>query len=285
MDEHLAIEGVYWIPRLNAHIISLVQLDETGCQVLIQGGGLRVGDRERRLLVKVQRGATRLYKLTARVAQPVCYAALAGADAEWTWHVRFGHLNFDSLRRLAQGGMVRGLPAVDHVNQLCDACLAGKQKRAGFPKSAKYRVGMKLELVHGDLCGPITPATPGGKRYFLLLVDDATRYMWLAILATKDEAEASIVWLQAAAEAESGCKLKTLRTDRRGEFTSGSFTAYCAEIGLKCHLTAPYSPQQNGVVERRNQTIMGMARSLLKAKSIPGEFWGEAVTTVVFILN
>src|SRR5664279_909146 len=262
MDEHLAIEGVYWIPRLNAHIISLVQLDETGCQVLIQGGVLRVRDRERRLLVKVQRGATRLYKITAWVAQPVCYAALAGANTAWTWHARFGHLNFDSMRRLARGGMVRGLPTVDHVNQLCDACLAGKQKRADFPKVAKYRAGMKLELVHGDLCGPITPATPGGKRYFLLLVDDATSFMWLALLATKDEAEASIVRLQAAAEAESGCKLKTLRTDRGGEFTSGSFTAYYAEIGVERHLTAPYSPQQNGVVERRNQTMVGMDHSL-----------------------
>src|SRR5664279_745126 len=99
-DEHLAIKVVYWIPRLNAHIISLGQLDETGCQVLIQGGIFGLRERERRLLVKVQRGATRLYKLTAQVAQPVCYAALAGADAAWTCHARFGHLNFDSLRRL-----------------------------------------------------------------------------------------------------------------------------------------------------------------------------------------
>ena len=236
-------------------------------------------DRERKLLIKVRREPNRMYKLLARVAQPVCLVVGTGDDPAWTWHARFGHLNFDSLRRLAKGEMVRGLPLVEHVNQLCDACLAGKQRRAPFAKQAKFRAKERLELVHGDLCGPITPATPSGKRYFLLLVDDLSRYMWLALLSTKDEAAAAITRLQAGVEAETGCKLRTLRTDRGGEFTSGSFTAYCAELGVERHLTAPYSPQQNGVVERRNQTIVSMARSLLKAKKVPGEFWGEAVTT------
>jgi transposase InsO family protein len=76
--------------------------------------------------------------------------------------------------------------------------------------------------------------------------------MWLALLASKDDAAATIIRLQEGVESESGCKLHTLRTDRGGEFTSGSFTAYCAELGVERHLTAPYSPQQNGVVERRN---------------------------------
>ena len=95
-------------------------------------------------------------------------------------------------------------------------------------------------MVDGDLCGPITPATPSGKSYFLLLVDNLSRYMWLALLSTKDEAAAAIIRLLAGAEADTGCKL---RTDRGGEFTSGSFTAYCAELGVERHLTAPYSPQ------------------------------------------
>jgi len=138
--------------------------------------------------------------------------------------------------------MVRGLPLVEHVNQLCDACLAGKQRRASFAQQAHYRAKERLELVHGDLCGPITLAMPSGKRYFLLLVDDLTRYMWLALLATKDEAATAIIRLQKGVEAESSCKLRTLRTDRGGEFTSGSFTAYCAELGVERHLTAPYSP-------------------------------------------
>ena len=107
--------------------------------MLIEDGILRVRDRERHLLVKVKREANRMYKLTARVAQPVCLAIHTGSDSAWTWHARFGHLNFDSLRQLARGDMVRGLPLVEHVNQLCDACLAGKQRRASFAQQARYR--------------------------------------------------------------------------------------------------------------------------------------------------
>jgi transposase InsO family protein len=85
-------------------------------------------------------------------------------------------------------------------------------------------------------------------------------------------------------ETETGKKLRVLRTDRGGEFTLIEFGLYYAEQGVKCHLTAPYSPQQNGVMERRNQTVVGMARSMLKAKKEPAAFWGEAVSMPVLIL-
>jgi len=91
--------------------------------------------------------------------------------------------------------------------------------------------------------------------------------------------------VQAAAERKSGKKMLALRTDRGGEFTATNFTEYCAELGVQCQLTAPYSLQQNGVVERRNQSVVGTARSMLKAKGLLGEFWGEAVTTAVYLLN
>jgi transposase InsO family protein len=150
---------------------------------------------------------------------------------------------------------------------------------------AKFRATERLELIHADLCGPITPATPGGKRYFLLMVDDLSRYMWLVLLSTKDEAEAAIRRIKAAAEVQSGCTLRTLRTDRGGEFTSRSFEEFCADTGVQRHLSAPYTPQHNGVVERRNQTVVATARSMLKGRGVPNTFWGEAVTTAVFLLN
>ena len=146
--------------------------------MLIDGGVLRIRDRERKLLAKVERSRNRLYTLALRIARPVCLAARCD-DVAWRWHARFGHLSFDALARMAQQGMVRGLPLIEHAGELCDSCLARKQRRLPFPKKASYRAGDTLELVHGDLCGPITPATHGGRRYFLLLVDDCSRYMWL----------------------------------------------------------------------------------------------------------
>jgi transposase InsO family protein len=142
-----------------------------------------------------------------------------------------------------------------------------------------------LDLVHGDLCGPITPATPGGCRHFLLLVDDHSRYMWVRLLNTKDEAASAIKQWQALVEAETGRVLRVLRTDNGGEFTFVEFGEWCAGRGIRRHFSSLYSPKQNGVVERRNQTVVAMKRSFLKGRQVPSKFWGEAVVMAVYLLN
>jgi transposase InsO family protein len=159
--------------------------------------------------------------------------------------------------------MVRGLPLITHAEELCDSYLAGKLRRLSFPKKTLYRAEDRLKLVHGDFCGPITPATHGGRRYFLLLVDDCSHYMWLQLLTSKDEASQAIKSFKAQVETETGEKLKVLRTDRGGEFTSIEFGRYCAEERVERYLTASYSLEQNGV---------GMARCMLKAKKMPAAF-------------
>ena len=115
---------------------------------------MKIWDQERCLLTKEKHSHNRLYMLDFKVEQPVCLAAWH-TEEPWLWHARFGHLSFDVLGWLER--MVRGLP---HI----------KQRRLPFSKVAKYHAVDALELIHGDLCGPITPATNGGRRYFLLLV-------------------------------------------------------------------------------------------------------------------
>ncbi|RLN27572.1 hypothetical protein C2845_PM05G34840 [Panicum miliaceum] len=282
--EHQKLTGVYHIPRLQANIISLGQLEEEKFKIVLEDGALKIWDPWHRLVAVVRRGANRLYVLNANVDKPVCLAA-RGEEASWRWHARYGQLGFQGLQKLSKGEMVRGLPRIEQVDQVCDGCLVGKQRRLPFPAASKFRAARQLELVHADLCGPVTPPTPGGKKLFLLAIDDMSRYMWLVLLAMKDEAATAIIHLQSRAEAEVGRKLGTLRTDRGGEFTARAFGEYCAGQGIQRHLTAPYTPQQNGVVERRNQTVLGMARCMLKAMNVPGRFWGEAVTMAVFVLN
>jgi hypothetical protein len=108
------------------------------------------------------------------------------------------------------------------VEQFCDICVLIKQRRLSFPQQLSFRDKERLKLVHGDLCGPVTPATPGGRCYFLLLIDDLSRYMWVVVLVSKGE----------AAEAECGRKLRVLRTDNNGEFTVAEFTSYYADEGV-----------------------------------------------------
>jgi hypothetical protein len=174
--EHRTLVSVYYIPRLTANIVSCGQLDEDGFQIHIECGVMRIRDEKKRLLAKIRRSAGRLYVLDITIARAVCLAACAGEDA-WRWHARFGHINFDALRKMGREGLVRDLPILSQVDQICEACLAGKHRRTPFPHQALQRATEPLELVHEDLCLPITPATPSGNRYFLLLVDDYSRFM------------------------------------------------------------------------------------------------------------
>jgi hypothetical protein len=150
---------------------------------------------------------------------------------------------------------------------------------------ANYRAEKPLDLFHIDLCGQIRSKTPGGKSYFLLIVDAHSRYMWVEFLTIKDEAFKCFKRVKALAETEHGGKLHAFRSDRGGEFNSNQFKEYCDENGIKHFTTMQDTPQQNGIVERRNRTLVEMARCLLKSKSVSGEFWGEAVYTIVYLLN
>jgi hypothetical protein len=184
--EHRLLTEIYYIPTLRNSIISLGQLDESGSRVEIKDRVMRIWDRHHHLLAKVTRGTNRLYVLNVQVAHPLCLTA-RWDDKAWQWHERFGHLHFEALKRLSAKGMVRCLPSLDHVEQFCDVCVLTKQSRLPFPQQSSFRAKERLELVHGDLCGPVTPATPGGRRYFLLLIDDLSRYMWVVILGSKGE--------------------------------------------------------------------------------------------------
>lgn len=165
--EHYSLNGVYFIPKLRTNIVSVGQLDEVGFSALVYHGVMRVRDDSGRLLAKIPRSPNRLYVLDVNIARSVCLMARGTEDA-WRWHSRLGHLNFPALQKLAREGWVRGLPELRQPEQLCEGCLVGKQRRSSFPAEGQMRASHSLELVHRDLCGPITPATPRGKKFFLL---------------------------------------------------------------------------------------------------------------------
>jgi hypothetical protein len=135
------------------------------------------------------------------------------------------------------------------------------------------------------LCGPISPATLRGNKYFLLLVNDLSRYMWVAVIPSNDRTTATIKDIHARVEGESGLKLKALRINRGGEFTATKFVDYCVAEGVHHQHTVSYNSQQNGIVERRNRAVVATARSMLKAKGLPRWFWGEAMNTATYVLN
>ena len=186
--EQWTLEEVYYIPSLCSNLVSLGQLTESGHKVVIDEDELEVFYKDPcRLIMKVKRSLNRLYKIELNQAIPVCLLSSI-SDPAWLWHARLGHVNFNALKLLADKKMAGGVPLITHPQQVCQDCLAGKQSRFSFPASTNYRASKPLELIHADLCGPISPATIGGSHYFMLLVDDFSRWMWIYVIKTKDKA-------------------------------------------------------------------------------------------------
>ena len=104
------------------------------------------------------------------------------------WHARLGHIGKESMRTMISKELVVGMPKISVDKDTCSSCLRGKQARHSFPQATTFRAKRTLELIHGDLCGPITPVTPSKKRYIFVLIDDHSRYMWSILLSEKGEA-------------------------------------------------------------------------------------------------
>lgn len=181
--------------------------------------------------------------------------------------------------------LVIGLPLLDGVGRLYEGCVRGKQHRDSFPDGKSQRAHQQLQLVHTDICGPMQTISHGGSRYFLTFTDDYSRKTWVYLLKQKSEAFDKFKEFKAYVENQSGHRLTVLRSDRGGEYVSNAFSEFCKTHGIKHQLTASYTPQQNGVSERKNRTIVEMARSMITNKNFPKVFWAEAVYCAVYILN
>ncbi|XP_013632898.1 PREDICTED: uncharacterized protein LOC106338479 [Brassica oleracea var. oleracea] len=162
--ERRALRDIYYISSLKHNIISLGQATEMGCEVNMKEDLLMLKDPRGRLLVQVTRQSNRLYKTPMEVEYPKCLQ-IQETDVTWTWHARLGHVNFGVMKNMVDKEMVVGMPQVKHEKDECSTCLVGKQTRKYFPPKSKYRASHTLELVHGDLCGLISPSTPANNRY------------------------------------------------------------------------------------------------------------------------
>nr|KYP68962.1 Retrovirus-related Pol polyprotein from transposon TNT 1-94 [Cajanus cajan] len=153
------------------------------------------------------------------------------------------------------------------------------------PIIVTWRAKNLLELIHTDICGPMRTSSLHNNRYFILFIDDFSRMTWVYFIKEKSEVFGILKKFKTLVEKQSGKQIKVLRSDRGKEYTSHEFDKFCEDEGIEQKLTVSYSPQQNGVSERKNRTVMEMARSMLKEKGLPNTFWAEVVYTAVYILN
>ena len=198
------------------------------------------------------------------------------------WHLRLGHINLNRIERLVKS---------NHLNQLednslppCESCLEGKMTRRSFIGKG-LRAKEPLELVHTDLCGPMNVKAWGGYEYFISFIDDYSRYGYIYLMHYKSQALEKFKEFKTEVENQLGKTIKTLRSDRGGEYMDLHFQDYLIEFGIKSQLTVPGTPQQNCVSERRNRTLLDMVRSMMSFSQLPDSFWGHALESAVYILN
>ncbi|KAG7553691.1 GAG-pre-integrase domain [Arabidopsis suecica] len=281
------ISDVYFVPDLKSNLVSIGQLLLKGCEVLMKEGVCKLYHPEFGLIMESEMTKNKLFKISAiKTAAVECHKVSESGESQ-LWHRRYGHLNHKSLRTLQYQNMVIGIPQIKKIeeSEKCVDCLVGKQHRESVPKKSMWRASRRLQLIHSDLCGPISPASNSDKRYILTFIDDHSRKVWIYFLSHKSETFVSFTRFKSKVERETGEALVCLRTDRGGEYMSNEFKSFCEETGISRQLTTAFTPQQNGVAERKNRTIMEMVRCILSDKDVPKRFWPDAARWAVHVLN
>src|SRR4051812_25598024 len=200
----------------------------------------------------------------------------------YLWHCRLGHISEKRMKKLHGDGLLTSFDFESY--ETCQACLLGKMTKSPFSGLPKRATDL-LELIHTDVCGPISTTARGGYHYFITFTDDFSRYGYVYLMRHMSETFEKFKEFQSEVENQRGKKIKALRSDRGGEYLSHEFNDHLKSCGIVPQLTPPGTPQRNRVSERRNRTLLDMVRSMMSQSDFPLSFWGYALETAAFTLN
>jgi gag-polypeptide of LTR copia-type/Integrase core domain/GAG-pre-integrase domain/Zinc knuckle len=273
--------GVLFAPEIARNLFSVGSCVDAGNELHFTKHGVEIRNAENEVIAKGTK-EDGLWSLSNKTSMEA-HMAKENSDLD-LWHERFGHLGEANLKLLKEKNMVNGFHPSASKLMPCFGCSEGKQTRLPSSKREQESTAI-LDLVHTDICGPISPTSIGGSRYFITFTDDFSRKCWTYCLKTKDEALDKFKVFTNLVETKSGVKLKCLRSDNGGEYTSKAWKDFCIERGIEQTFSAPYSPNQNGVAERLNRTLSEMARSMINSHKLDEKLWGEAIMTAAYLKN
>ncbi|WVZ07194.1 hypothetical protein V8G54_020540 [Vigna mungo] len=279
-NREMVLQAVRYVPELKRNLISISAFDLGGYTTKVEDGVMRVcsGDS----VVAKGRRRNGLYILEGSTVIGHVSVASGTENTARLWHLRMGHISEKGLEELEKQNLLLG----DKLQKLdfCDHCVLGKSHRIPFGKG-KHSTERPFEYVHADLWGPARTLTHGGGAYFLSIIDDFSRRVWIYVLKNKSETFQKFKEWHTQIENQLGCRLKCLRTDNGLEFVSEEFNGFCTEKGIRRHKTVVGTPQQNGLAERMNRTILERVRCMLLGSGLSKAFWGEAANTAVYLIN
>jgi hypothetical protein len=265
---------VLCVPNLSCNLLLVCQITHSGEGKTIEFSPHQVVIKDLKypkhvLATRLADDITRLYKFDNFGSSTFSSVFVSHRnDLSKLWHEWFGHLNCCSLQQLCNQHMVSGLPLVSCKDGVCVGCVLDKHHRDSFDKRASWHASGPLHLVHSDLCGSLSSPSFSRCKYFLTFIDEFFRHTWVYFLKLKSEVFDKFLAYKALVEKQSGHQIQRLRIDNGGKYVNNNFTSYYTTQGIQMQHIVPYTPQQNGVAERKNHTLKEMANCMIQSKGL-----------------
>lgn len=276
------ITNVLLIENLKCNLLSTCSLMEHGHEIIFKDGHAHVSKGGKEKFIARLKG--RLNEVTFNIKRNGFAAVADGiASNQQLWHFRYGHLNINDIRKLADQEMAKNIGKLGGAT-FCEPCVLGKQTRSSFPVNKNARSNRILELIHTDVCS-MPCAAHDGSRYFLTFTDDYSRCSMVYCIERKSDVFERFKEFVSMAEAKHGCKVAGVRADNGGEYVSKDFGDFCRARGIQMNFTVPYNPEMNAVAERLNRTLLSKARTMLLTANLDEVFWNEAIMAANYLKN
>lgn len=273
------IQDCLYVPELGLNLLSLGALAKKGVSISIGNDSIHLSIKD----AMIAKGYYRK-NLIAIDTYPTTEYAYATVDSD-IWHQRMGHIGSTALEALPRHTIGCEMPRESSIStKECEICIQSKAT-AKISRTPMPRAQEILEKVHSDICGPMTPETFLKQRYFVSFIDDKTRYATIRLLSSRDQVFDEFKDYLSEEENQLGVRLKRLHSDNAREYKSEQFLALLKDKGVIATYSAPYIPQQNGISEIYNRTLINKVRAMLISTGLPKGLWGEAAIAATYLYN
>ncbi|CAN7087854.1 unnamed protein product [Brassica rapa subsp. narinosa] len=271
----------FYMPDFTSNLLSVKKCaTDLQCNVIFSPNDVKFQDIESsRVIGKgVTKGDLYLLEDLTPVSDISCSfttASVPSLNKNALWHARLGHPHNKALKLM--------LPGVSFENNDCEACILGKHCRTVFPNSSTVYENC-FDLIHSDVWTAPCLSRENHK-YYVSFIDEKSKYTWLTLIPTKDRVLDAFKNFQSYVTNHYQAKIKIFRSDNGGEYIGQAFKQHLSQYGILHQTSCPYTPQQNGVAERKNRHLMEVARSMMFQANVPKKFWSDAVATACYLIN
>lgn len=284
-DSNIKVNNVKFVPELSVNLLSISQIVKKGHVVSFDKDGCTIKSGNATLVQCAEQCG--IYKIPHN--QKCALRALemkhdTNSNDMVKWHRMLGHVNRRTLKEMKALGLITYQSNDEKPVKFCVTCAEGKLCRTKF-KLSKTTTSNVGELLHTDVNGPMETSSIGGRKYILTVVDDYSRYVDTYFLREKAEVPEKLIAHIKRLERSMDKKVKVIRSDNGTEYVNSKLSKFCEDNGIQHQRTAPYTPQQNGVAERFNRSLIEKAKCLLFDAQLPKCYWAEAVNMAAYLLN